>query len=850
MGASANSKSATHSPLTPPPKIDLTSKTILVKTVKCLGNKCWLCHSNDTSLHQPTPDSLRAKIYSEVGVWVEAPSVICRSHIVREGIRHKDLQLLKPVLTTVSQSVVRDLIKNISVKKSIIDFDDFSLTELDYKRLTGISKSNFDDLLENLRLKDRGGPSSPRNSLGMFMMKLRTGASHSELSTMFRVHMKTIYRKVRAVRQAFFVRGGFVQLNLGANALTREQLITDHTSMIAKTLFGPNRLILIEDATYLYIQKSFNFFHARHTFCVHKKRHLVKPMVCCTTTGRFIDIFGPYYSNSKNSDACIFSHQMKDQMKQEAAQLRKLMKGDDLWVVDRGFQGAAGSEADVQMPAFKQKASTQLDTSAANHSRKITKVRWVVEAANGRLKQFKFLARVISNNQLPMLGDYCRIVAALCNKYRPPLTKDRPHHHQMAKKMLAREKLNNDLKSKCIGGGVHHKKDKNSWERVSRINNFPILTKTELEHHVTFGCYQIEQADNYLHEHLCNNDEFTVFRSRSDPNVIRSRLQSRHKNRKQYDVYIELDPSKLAAWEKLKGWYCGCTSGARTIGCCSHVTAVIWWLGLGRLQGKRERKHLWLNIINAGDCQEEIDIFDEDPWSDISDQDDNESLGSEMPGDYDGDDNDNIDEQEVEATTNSQTQSLHPFSLSTVVVEVEPPTRDQIAAAIDVMDIDNSATQVIVEINDEDDDDAQHISCQLTQEVRVAKATFLNIGKEIQITTPLSDLVARGTLSTKERAHVHAIHQVLKESIDKAERVKFVIDGIDASFETLKPFLESSSGTEQWLNGDLINLYVMMLNNEFPQAVYGLSTFFSPALATAETNARMMWARCEAVLLD
>ena len=29
----------------------------------------------------------------------------------------------------------------------------------------------------------------------------------------------------------------------------------------------------------------------------------------------------------------------------------------------------------------------------------------------------------------------------------------------------------------------------------------------------------------------------------------------------------------------ITGWYCQCKVGARTIGCCAHVAAVLWYLG-------------------------------------------------------------------------------------------------------------------------------------------------------------------------------------------------------------------------------------------------------------------------------
>jgi hypothetical protein len=48
-------------------------------------------------------------------------------------------------------------------------------------------------------------------------------------------------------------------------------------------------------------------------------------------------------------------------------------------------------------------------------------IRWVVESANARIKNFKWLDRVLPTNQVPFIGDYVRIVCAISNRYFPAL---------------------------------------------------------------------------------------------------------------------------------------------------------------------------------------------------------------------------------------------------------------------------------------------------------------------------------------------------------------------------------------------------------------------------------------------
>jgi hypothetical protein len=44
----------------------------------------------------------------------------------------------------------------------------------------------------------------------------------------------------------------------------------------------------------------------------------------------------------------------------------------------------------------------------------ITKVRWVVESANGRIKQWRFLDKLVK-----YIGDFVKIVCAILNCFRP-----------------------------------------------------------------------------------------------------------------------------------------------------------------------------------------------------------------------------------------------------------------------------------------------------------------------------------------------------------------------------------------------------------------------------------------------
>ena len=83
----------------------------------------------------------------------------------------------------------------------------------------------------------------------------------------------------------------------------------------------------------------------------------------------------------------------------------------------------------------------QHSTEEANESRLVTKVRWVVDSANGVIKQWKALSNVLPNSQIPFAGDYVRIVCSVCNSFRPSLVTSLESDVVMAKRMMALSKV-------------------------------------------------------------------------------------------------------------------------------------------------------------------------------------------------------------------------------------------------------------------------------------------------------------------------------------------------------------------------------------------------------------------------
>ncbi len=98
-----------------------------------------------------------------------------------------------------------------------------------------------------------------RNRLGMLLVKLRTGLSHAVIATLFGVRKSSVTYNCRVAREALMT--AFVPGNVGFEAVSRQSVIDDHTTTIARTLFADgekDRAILVLDGTYIECEKPEN----------------------------------------------------------------------------------------------------------------------------------------------------------------------------------------------------------------------------------------------------------------------------------------------------------------------------------------------------------------------------------------------------------------------------------------------------------------------------------------------------------------------------------------------------------------------------------------------------------------
>lgn len=129
--------------------------------------------------------------------------------------------------------------------------------------------------------------------------------------------------------------------------------------------------------------------------------------------------------------------------------LCNLMLPGDIFVVDRGFHDVKChlefKGFQVLMPALKG-ARHQLTTCESNESRFVTKIRWVVEAVHGMIKQKNHLLdQKFDNKMLSKVGVLYRIASFLLNQFGKRLNSDDQISSEVVERMIAQRDMENTL---------------------------------------------------------------------------------------------------------------------------------------------------------------------------------------------------------------------------------------------------------------------------------------------------------------------------------------------------------------------------------------------------------------------
>lgn len=478
--------------------------------------------------------------------------------------------------------------------------DEFS--NIDIHNYTGLTRQEFEDLFSHIPslTVTMSSEKKAKIALLMLLIRFRKASSYEHIGKLFGISRFTVPDHIEKARTALC--DNFVPLHLGFNNLGRNFLLQNSTksSRILHCENDPQKLVTIWDGTYIFTDKSGNFRFQKETYNQQKSQNFLRPMMCVTTNGYIIDVFGPFQARENDAKCMI-----KILEKQTA--VKEIIMPGDVFIFDRGFRDCLQyiEELDyvVKTPKFVQRNQPhqQLTTEQANLSRIVTKTRFVVESKNGSLKTiFPVFARQWKTICLKTIRKDLRIAAAIINKYFRKVVADSGNEEFITTAMLAKLPTPN-----IIHPIIQQDLFIDQYTHFIQIDvnnfHFPQICKEELPK-ITLGTYQLEMAKSYASMHIENSGgEFLCFyvpdeitehffeeiiseKNVSEPILVMVRMASRFKNKKTHDSFILADRSKVGA-SSIIGYYCKCKHGLRTVGCCSHVATTILYLGFARHNG-------------------------------------------------------------------------------------------------------------------------------------------------------------------------------------------------------------------------------------------------------------------------
>jgi hypothetical protein len=271
-----------------------------------------------------------------------------------------------------------------------------------------------------------------------------------------------------------------------------------------------------------------------------------------------------------------------------------LVESGDHFILDRGFRDVLNDLTEngirYSAPLSLKKGQKAFTCEEANLSRKVTMVRWPVEAINGKLKnKFDFLDNIIPNSYLPSIKEIVRVSCALINKFGNAMLVESEKHEKLLEQVEARLEMPNLLQDKVVDFKL---KQNVKWKKASAtaVVGFPKLTDEDVLE-ITLGPYQKNKGERYIERDLKLDPFYTVYVHKEEDGIIRIKLKSRFRRAVTHNIWIEFknDESRKPS-SRILGWFCACEQGARNLGCCAHIASVLLYLGRDVHQPEQKRK--------------------------------------------------------------------------------------------------------------------------------------------------------------------------------------------------------------------------------------------------------------------
>ncbi|CAD6225194.1 GSCOCG00011826001-RA-CDS, partial [Cotesia congregata] len=190
------------------------------------------------------------------------------------------------------------------------------------------------------------------------------------------------------------------------------------------------------------------------------------------------------------------------------------------------------------------------------------------------------LRKLLSPNNIFILGLLCKIVGFLHNTYGKRLNSDGAENNIIVQYMRSKMGVENILSQEVLSQRWNRRKSMLKPLTAFELLDFLRLSEDQLKIFFT-GSYQFSQALSYLAELLDEQNNLSIQYVKSAPNIIKAKVKSKHKNSKVYRIYIDYI-SNGTDYNSIQRYCCDCPNGNRKVGCCSYVAAIIYYLSYGR----------------------------------------------------------------------------------------------------------------------------------------------------------------------------------------------------------------------------------------------------------------------------
>lgn len=246
---------------------------------------CCLC-SAATNL-TVIPEEARMQSYINMKIHIPTGNRCCRTHLIKNRFYDEDLGLLKVYSnsSSVSPLELSKMMESLAIKCDSTLYDklgDYSLSENQLRIFTGLNWENIIFLKDMMTSMRNRQTRSVTQALVVFLFKLRTGNSNKILASILQLENEQLISEYSSAIVKSFEED-VLPSHFGLNSSNRNDLIQNHTTEIAKSLFASHEnLMLICDGTYARHKKSTNNEVQRKSFSGQKEVSLCKPFTICT----------------------------------------------------------------------------------------------------------------------------------------------------------------------------------------------------------------------------------------------------------------------------------------------------------------------------------------------------------------------------------------------------------------------------------------------------------------------------------------------------------------------------------------------------------------------------------------